>query len=138
MGIRLSTAIHERFEGSLAATAIPGGLWTDEVPEGTAYPYAWLDLSQVDTVYNFVSRGEYGRIGVHVYGLGADAAETAMEAFKSRFDGCKLAYTEESGFHSIFFVPLRYRLVGENLRHQTGALVFRASQTYLTLTQRPR
>lgn len=135
----LSTAIHDYFNGSASlVAAVPGGLWTGEVPEGVSFPYIYLDFKQVNTVYNFVSRGEYARIAFHLYALGAESAEATGTLLKSRFDGQKLTFSLASQTNHIVMIPQRHALVSENLRHKSGQLVFRFFVEYQILLQKPR
>lgn len=136
---RLSEAIHHHFQQSTSLVqALTGGLWTSEVPERTPFPYAWVDLQDITTHYNFVSRAEYARIFIYIYALGAEATEALAELWKSYFDECTLPFSSIHGFYSIMFLPVRYRLNSERLRHRDGQVVFRASLLYQTIVQRPR
>mgnify|MGYP001617655917 FL=1 len=68
-------AFHTHWYGDPAlVTAVPGGLWTGEVPEGTAYPYAWLELPNVTSHPNFVNQIESSNVVTHVWAQGVAAA----------------------------------------------------------------
>lgn len=132
----LAAGLHAHFNGSAALTAgVTGGMWTGEVPEGTAPPYVWLDVQEVRQVPNFVDQLEYARVFAHLYGLGAEQTETMAYRFKGHFDYGELSI---SGVDCVALLPTTYRLVSEAMRHRDGRLVFRAVMGYNAILQRPR
>jgi hypothetical protein len=133
----LAGAVHAWFNGDAAlVAAIPGGLWTGEVPEGTSFPYAWLELPEATSLPNFVDQLEASRVVFHVWAVGAEAAQLAAEKVRARFDYRQLdAYGDSA---CVGMVPRHWRLQCEGLRDPAGRLVFRAVVGYQVLTQRPR
>lgn len=118
------------------SSLVAGGLWTGEVPEGTPYPYAWLDSPSTDSMPNLKDQIEAHGITFHVWAIGAASAESCARAVKSRFDYRTLPSFGDSSF--ISSTPVRKSLRCENLRDKSGNLVFRSSLTYRILTQLPR
>lgn len=135
----LSQAWHNHFNKSASLkAAIPGGIWTGQVPEGTLYPYAWADIAQVNTHYTMLNRMEYARIFTHIYALGAEDVEAVAGKFKDHYDESRLEFAVGSQAYCVAVIPQTYKLLSENLRHKSGALIFRASLLYFVLYQRSR
>lgn len=137
----LAGAFHRRFNGdpSLVA-ALSGGLWTGEVPEGTAPPYAWLDLPATSSAPLFESELEISRALVHVFAVGAESAESLASQFKACFDYQTLDFNPRPAFprSCVLCIPKRYRLVCERVRYKDTSLVFRASLVWHVVTQKDR
>lgn len=136
----LLEAFHRHFNNHpYLVTAVAGGFWTGEVPEGVPYPYAYLHLNHVDSLPLMSSyQMEFGRTSVHVYALGAESAEATIQLFKKAFDYQDLPFDPGTDTHCVSMVPSRYQLVSENLRHKSGKLVFRATQSYSLVVQKPK
>ena len=133
----LSQAIHQAFSTDpTLPTVITGGLWTGEVPEGTAPPYAWLDLTDTNINPIFEDYFEQSIITVHIYAIGAAAAEAAAVAFRATFDFTTLNFSSPAS--NIWVKPRRYRLVPERTRWKDGTLMYRAVLTYDILVQKPQ
>lgn len=135
----LTTAFHSHFNGNAPLVAsLPGGLWTGEVPEGTALPYAWLDVTGVDTSPTFEDEFDRGTITVHVYGLGAAVVENVVSLWRSAFNYKTLAFPSPASAACVQLFQRRYRLVCEMVRHRDSSLVYHAVLTYHVLVQKPR
>lgn len=133
----LAGAVHQLFSGDPAlAAAVPGGLWTGEVPEGTAFPYAWLELPEELTLPTTVDQLESAKLSFHLWGIGAEAASDAAIALKAVFDYATLPPFGDSV--SVGTWPVSRRLQCEGLRDASSRLVFRSVVTYRVVTQRPR
>ena len=130
-------AVHERWYGDPTLSAlVAGGLWTGEVPEGTAYPYAWVEMPESTAHPNFVSQVESSRITFHIWAVGAASASACARSLRARLD-----WQSISPFASAVCVscsPRGERLACEGLRDSQARLVFRSTVTYQILVQRPR
>jgi len=136
----VSTAFHNHFNNDAPlVAALTGGLWTGEVPEGTEMPYAWLDVSSVDTS-PCTFEGEFDRalVTVHVFGLGASVVERIATLWRAAFNYKQLAFPDPSTAASIQLFQRRYRLVCEMVRHRDSRLIYHAILTYHALVQHPR
>lgn len=132
----LSAAVHAQFnQNGALVQAIPGGMWTGEVPEGTNPPYVWLDLPDTQTTPIFVDYFERSFFHAHLYAIGAQQAEAAAAAFKAVFDWCSLPF-QTAG--SVWCQPRRKRLIPEKARWKDGTLMYRVVLTYDVLAQYPR
>jgi hypothetical protein len=133
----LAGAVHAFAAGDPALSeALVGGLWTGEVPEGTAMPYAWLETPETVTVPNFVTQMESHRVNVHVWAAGARAASAAARLVKARFDYATLpAFGDQTHIGTL---PRSFRLQCENLRDSSSRLIYRAVVTLHLLCQLPR
>ncbi len=137
MADTLSAAIHNKFQQSSAlVSAISGGLWTGEVPEGSRSPYAWLEIAGIDSIPLIgIDEFEYARFIVHIYGPGAETVEAAAFLFKDAFDYKDLFFSTRA---CISVQPLSYRLLSESLRSASGVLMFRAVLLYRVHIQNPK
>ncbi len=133
----LAGAVHAFAAGDPAlSAALPGGLWTGEVPEGTAMPYAWLETPETLSIPNFVSQMESHRVNFHVWAAGARAASSVARLVKSRFDYATLdPFGDQTHVGTL---PRSFRLQCENLRDSSSRLIYRAVVTLHFLCQLPR
>lgn len=134
----LTSFHHHLTESPALSAALSGGMWTGEVPEGTEPPYAWLELSEIVFAPNMKDEGQYGRIAVHLYAVGADAADRLAWLFNSWFAYQTLEFADPESTKCIAMLPIRYRLVCEMLRHRSGQLIWRAVLNYQILLQKVR
>lgn len=138
----LTAGIHERFNSLPAlGTAITGGLWTGEVPEGTAPPYAWLDVPymNIEPLFeNAECQLEAGRFVVSIFAIGAEATESCALVFRSGFDYEIIPFPVGSSTICIQLMPKTQRLRCENLRWRNSQLMWRATLVYHVLVSRPR
>lgn len=135
----LSTAFHNHFNNQATlVAAMTGGLWTGEVPEGTEMPYAWLDVSSVDTSPTFEDEFDRGLVTIHIYGLGAAVVERMAKLWRASFNYATLTFADPTTATCIQLFQRRYRLVCELVRHRDSRLVYHAILTYHVLVQIPR
>lgn len=135
----VSTAFHSHFNSSAPLVAeLPGGLWTGEVPEGTPLPYAWLDVSSVDTSPTFEQEFDRASVTVHVFALGAAAVEKIVAVWRAAFNYETITFPDPSTAACVQLFQRRYRLVCELVRHRDSRLVYHGILTYHLLVQRPR
>ncbi len=134
----LSAAFHTRFNASpTLSTLLPGGLWTGEVPEGTAPPYGWLDISRIITSPTFEQQFEAGKLTLHLLTIGAEAAEALALQVKAWFDYQRLTFSSNATT-CIQLLPRDYRLVCEMIRYKDSSLIYRVILTYHILIQKDR
>jgi hypothetical protein len=136
--LTLTGAIHNRWNQDLALSqAVVGGLWTGEVPEGTAQPYTWLEVPRVMGRPYFADRFDRCIVLFHTYAVGAALAETCAQLIRDRFDEKPLSFNSNIT-KAVYMLERMYRLVCEGTRSRDNQLVFRTIQTYEIYTQKPR
>ncbi len=101
-------AVRSWFMTSSVAARLPGGLWTGIAPEGTARPYAVVNL--VASVPRFNMSGVYWEADHIRFGIFADYAETA------RSIGVDLKWAfERSSMSTTGYSVFAIRLISKNL-----------------------
>jgi hypothetical protein len=128
----LSTAVMARFNAyPTLLTYIPGGLWLGEVPENSSQPYAWLEVSTIDTQPLMEGEFEFGRFLIHVFGPGAQNVQTACRQLKAVFDYQQLTFTTKT---CVSVIPISYLIRCEALRNAQGILMYRGTLLYRVQT----
>lgn len=131
----LSESIHAQFNGNSAVvTAIAGGMWTGEIPEGTTPPYAWLDMTNTTISPIFEEFFEHSTFAIHIYAIGAAQAEQTASLVRQTFDWKTLPFSPEIA--CVWCKPRRYRLVPERARWKDGTLMYRAVLVYDVLVEK--
>lgn len=135
----ISTAFHTHLNSNAGlVAALPGGLWTGEVPEGTNMPYAWLDITAVETSPTFEQEFDRAVVTVHIYGLGASVVENIVTLWRAAFNYKTLSFPSPNSAACVQLFQKRYRLVCELIRHSDSRLIYHAILTYHVLVQHPR
>lgn len=118
-------AVQARFDFLLPAqAALPGGLWTGDVPEGLAMPYGVL--SEGDTQFEWTFEDSYwekGTVDIVVYAVGDAAVVEALRQFELAFDWEELDFAGDDSLLQTY-PAVRGKIRGEALKDKNGDQVF--------------
>lgn len=115
--ITILQAIHEKYEATTSLKDLtPGGLWTNEIPEGSFgsvrdFPFASVEL--LDTEYEYTisenhSHIEKSRFLLSVFNISAVDVERALNLFLAKFNLPSLNFNNTANDDSLMDVyPLR-------------------------------
>ena len=112
------------------ADAVPGGLWTGEVPEGQSLPYGTITVRQSSYEWIFSdSYIEHVEIEIIMYAVGADALDEALNEIEGTFNWEEdLLFPPDDVLIHVYPLPRTTR--GEFARDVDGNQVFSGSLGY--------
>ena len=137
MADSLYAAVLTKFNASAAlVAAIPGGLWTDQVAEGTALPFCVLLPGTKSIEWSSGSPYlETVLIQFAIFAKGLAAAEAAGDLLKAAFDFATLTF---SAAVSVALYREGELPQAEELRAPDGELVYQLPIDYRVIVQRAR
>jgi hypothetical protein len=99
----LLNAIYSYFTTNTTLTAaLPGGLHRDQVPEGTALPYAVSHVLESTIQYGYLGACRSTvTLRFSLFGVGHDASGTLAQTFVSQFDDHLLTLSDETTNDSV-------------------------------------
>ncbi len=109
---------------STLSAALTGGLWTSEVPEDTSLPYGALDHEGTVYEHHFNPASkfiEHSRFCIHIYAVGAEAADTLIDTIVTQYRNASLPYTTKQ---CMAVIPLNSMVESTPGRYRDGTLIY--------------
>jgi hypothetical protein len=107
------------------AGSLPGGVWTGEIPEGRAMPYASLEVDT--TAWDFTSGGadlEKTTFSVVAFATGAEVLDNLLDRLQTFLNDFDYAASFANNDWLAFLLPARRTTRSEFARDPNGNQVF--------------
>lgn len=115
----------DELAGGALSRALPGGVWTGEIPEGLAVPLPAAAVDATGAGWEFTTEGpdlERTRLAVAVFAESAAAVDALLDRLQAFLFAAEFAFAGADEL--VYFVPDGRATRAETLRSPAGQTVF--------------